>query len=127
MVHCVSHKLAKRFYGPFTVLERVGVVAYKIDLPSTSRIHPVFHLSNLKPFQGRDCSTALPLPNETILNKLVSLLVVVCATRTILRHYKLEHQILVQWSDAPPENATWEPFQEFCKTYPIKLEEIQIS
>ena len=87
-------------------------------LLTRSMSHPVFHISNLKPFQGGDCSTALPLPSETVQNKPVSLLVVVCATRTILRHHKPEHQILVQWSNAPPENATWEPFQEFCKTYP---------
>ena len=118
VAHRVSHKLAKRFYGPFTVLERVGTVAYKIDLPSTSRIHPVFHVSNLKPFKGIDCSAVLQLPNEFFHNKHVSFPVVVCATRTILRHHKPEHQILVQWYDAPLENATWKPFQEFYKTYP---------
>nr|GFC47701.1 putative reverse transcriptase domain-containing protein [Tanacetum cinerariifolium] len=42
-------RLNPRYIGPFKVLERVGDVAYKLDLPEElSRVHNMFHVSNLK-------------------------------------------------------------------------------
>ena len=45
-----SRKLAPSFISPYTILECVGPVAYKLDLPPTLPIHPTIHISRLRPY-----------------------------------------------------------------------------
>ncbi|GKB15261.1 hypothetical protein Tco_0849184, partial [Tanacetum coccineum] len=50
-----------RYVGPFKVIERVGEVAYKLELPEKlSRVHNTFHVSNLKKCHA-DEPLAVPL------------------------------------------------------------------
>jgi hypothetical protein len=58
--HC--QKLAPKFYDPYTVLKRVGHVAYQLALPNHSKIHPIFHVSCLKKVIGTMCQTQTNLP-----------------------------------------------------------------
>ncbi|KAJ9520421.1 hypothetical protein QJQ45_000182 [Haematococcus lacustris] len=45
-----SAKLQPRFVGPFMVLAKHSPVSYKLDLPSSMRILPTFHISRLRPY-----------------------------------------------------------------------------
>ena len=41
-------KLLPRFCGPSKILKKVGQVAYKLQLPANSSVHPIFHVSGLR-------------------------------------------------------------------------------
>nr|GEX71268.1 putative reverse transcriptase domain-containing protein [Tanacetum cinerariifolium] len=54
-------KLNPMYVGPFKVLEKIGKVAYKLELPEElSRVHNTFHVSNLKKCHA-DEPLAVPL------------------------------------------------------------------
>jgi hypothetical protein len=47
-----ENKLAPEYYGPYKVLQRIGSMAYKLELPPSSHVHLVFHVSCLKKVIG---------------------------------------------------------------------------
>ena len=50
----IPDKLKKRFMGPFKIQERIGRQAYRLLLPETWKVHPVFHISLLKKWNAVD-------------------------------------------------------------------------
>ena len=113
-------KLAAKFYGAYEVIERIGSVAYKLALPDGSRVHPVFHVSQLKRAIGHaKVQKRLPQVNEKGTFDLVPLRQL--GTKNILRDHKMVYQRLVQWRGCSVDKATWEDedllkcnFPAFC-------------
>ncbi|KAF7840497.1 Transposon Ty3-I Gag-Pol polyprotein [Senna tora] len=111
-----SQKLGLRFFGPFPVVERIGEVAYRLQLPSHARIHDVFHVSQLKPCIGSAESTHVPLPLLTTEQGPVISPMAILRHRQILVGEQWEPQLLVAWDD--DSSLTWESFTEFKRSYP---------
>ncbi|GJJ77626.1 hypothetical protein EMPS_09985 [Entomortierella parvispora] len=68
--HRPSRKLQAKFIGPYTILEQRSPVSFRLELPSSLRIHDVFHMDRLRaysPSQERlgERTPARP-PPETI-------------------------------------------------------------
>lgn len=65
-----QHKLSAKYYGPYTIIEKIREVSYKLNLPSSSTIHPVFHVSQLKRNLGNKMlHTKLPDCPKAILDR----------------------------------------------------------
>jgi hypothetical protein len=109
------HKLSKRFYGPFRLTKAIGEVAFELELPPTSRIHPVFHVSQLKPCFD-DNTVTLDLPQGTVDNKPLVKPLAVLDWKQNAWNDKIE--VLIQWEGLFPEDATWEDFHDIKSTYP---------
>jgi hypothetical protein len=111
----ISSKLSVTYSGPFLISAAVGKNAFRLDLPATVNIHPVFHVSQLKPFVADDNLhpaqlATQPVPVyadkrgavfevESILGKRQKK---IGSTRT--------WEYLVRWKGYPAWECTWEPF-----------------
>lgn len=58
-------KLSSKYYGSFKVIERMGQVAYKLDLPTDSKVHLMFHVSLLKRNVGNRVMMQSTLPTTS--------------------------------------------------------------
>ncbi|VFQ76756.1 unnamed protein product [Cuscuta campestris] len=114
-----SSKLARHYYGPFEVIERIGPVAYRLRLPDRCRIHDVFHVSLLRPFvSGHQLLLNPSLPADLLRGRKVAVPLSVGRRRTVLDNGKPQEQCLVRWSDDGGAMATWEPIEHLRTHFP---------
>jgi len=114
-------KLAFKYFGPFTVLERIGRVAYHLDLPDHSQIHPVFHVSQLKPFLPNYTPVFSELPKVADLDAQNLRPEAVLDRRLVKKGGKAVPQALIKWSTLPATMATWEDWYVLQSRFPGAL------
>ncbi|XP_071694637.1 uncharacterized protein [Rutidosis leptorrhynchoides] len=110
-------KLAPKFYGPFEIIARVGTVAYKLELPPTSQVHPVFHVSQLKLHKGTNplSTGVMPQVDHTSMLAVVPLKIL---DRKLAKRGNADGVYwLIQWSGGSVEDATWEFAEELVRKF----------
>jgi hypothetical protein len=103
-----TNKLMPKWVGPFEVLEKLGKVAYKLQLPANIKIHPVFHVSLLKPHMS-DGRVQPPPPAIETDDGLFFEVEAVLDHRDRKYGRKKRREYLIKWSGYDPLHNTWEP------------------
>lgn len=99
-------KLAPKFFGPFQILQKIGTVAYRLQLPPTALIHDVFHVSQLKKSIGTHTvvHTDPLLLTQDLEWKVTPEAILGIRTTPDTQ----EEDWLIQWKGCPGCEATWE-------------------
>ena len=113
-------KLNPRYIGPFKILDRIGPVAYRLDLPQElSNVHDVFHVCNLKKCLS-DETPVIPMREIRVdenLNFVEKPIEIVDREIKRLKRSRIP-LIKVRWNSRHGPEFTWEREDEFRKKYP---------
>jgi hypothetical protein len=100
------------------VITKIREVAYELDLPTSTRIHLVFHVSQLKAKIGRS-NVALPTLPPIDLNGIIQPEPeAVLDRRSKAQDNHAITELLIRWAGQSTKEATWEEFQALKKAYP---------
>ena len=113
-------KLNPRFIRPFEILERVGLVAYRLALSSDLKfVHNVFHVSMLRKCMSDTSKIIVPEPLQIQedLTYVEHPVEVLDRKERVLRT-KTIPMVKVLWRSHTIEEATWESEEETRKEYP---------
>ena len=100
-------KLRRRWVGPFKVVKVISPVAYELDLPPDWKVHPVFHISNLRRYVRSEEFNRTEKPPPPILVDGEEEYEVEAILRHKGRGARRLYQVL--WKGYPVTEASWEP------------------
>ncbi|CAL1396383.1 unnamed protein product [Linum trigynum] len=113
-----SQKLAARYFGPYAVAAKVGEVAYRLQFPEDVRIHPVFHVSLLKPYRGTPPEVPAAVPPVSDDGDVMVEPEQILDYRWVHRSGKMIEEGLVRWAHLLIEEATWEEMAVLRDKFP---------
>ncbi|KAK6163921.1 hypothetical protein DH2020_000785 [Rehmannia glutinosa] len=110
-------KLSPRYVGPYKILQRIGKLAYRLELPSQfARMHNVFHVSRLKKYRPNpEKPIQIQMENLSYTKKPIQII-----DRQVCQLRKREIlMVKVVWQNHnQDEDATWEMEEHLCNQYP---------
>ena len=117
-------KLQRRFVGPFEIIKKISRVAYELQLPEKWKMHPVFHVSLLKPWRTSTWSSPINLQPEDVepATEPVYEVEKLLRWRWVTEGRKRYREFLVTWTGYPLEEAMWIPERNF--TYPKLIKQM---
>ena len=120
-------KLAHRYYGPYKNIHKVGEVAYELELPRTSRIHNVFHVSLLKPHVEQHVQVLPELPPMDEEGHIIYVPESIVGFRDHVLRNKVYVEYLIKWKGLCKTGLGW-IFPYFtCSKLPPSLPQITCS
>jgi hypothetical protein len=90
-------------------------VAYTLWLPASAKIHPTFHVSQLKRVIA---STHSVCPDVPDVSNNLQVPLEILDRRIRYHNNKMVQQVLVRWSHTPSELSTWEDEEALRQEYP---------
>jgi hypothetical protein len=115
-----DNKLSPKYYGPYKVLQKIGTMAYKLELPASSRVHPVFHVSCLKKVIGDKIPVQTILPELDEEGKMILEPEAITDTRIRQLRNRSISEYLIKWRKLLAEDSTWED-ESFIQKHPELL------
>ena len=96
-------------------------MAYKLELPASSRVHHVFHVSCLKKVFGDMLPVQTILPELDGEGKIILELAEITEIRTGQLRNRSIPEYLIKWNNLPTEDSTWED-DSFIQKHPKLLQ-----
>jgi hypothetical protein len=114
-------KLAYKYFGPYTILARIGRAAYRLELPANSQVHDVFHVSQLKEYRSDFSPVFSELPKCPALDALDTVPEMVLDRRLVKKGNAAVPQVLIKWTGLSADTATWEDWEVLKVRFPAVL------
>ena len=102
------------------MLQKIGTMAYKLELPASSRVHPVFHVSCLKKVIGDKIPVQTILPELDEEGKMILEPEAITDTRIRQLRNRSISEYLIKWRKLLAEDSTWED-ESFIQNHPELL------